>query len=280
MTPAGKRAAAATAIQQHGISERRACRLTRFARTSMRRKKEADDENALSDRLLELARSRQRIGYRRLTALLQREGWSVNHKRVYRLYREHGLAMRRRKRRRGARIDSPPQGKALTKANQRWAMDFVSDTLSSARTFRALTIVDEYTRESPAIEVDTSLPGLRVIRALEQLAETRGLPEEIRVDHGPEFVCRALRSWCEQKRILLRYIDPGRPMQNGHVESFNGRFRDECLNTNWFTSLTLARKIVSAWRVDYNEQRPHSSLQYRTPSEFAALLSQTANGNN
>jgi putative transposase len=244
----------------------------------MRRKTEARDGDALLARLLELARKRQRFGYRRLTALMQREGWAVNHKKIYRLYREHGLAMRRKKRRHNAwRTEPRPQQPALTKASQRWAMDFVSDTLASGRTFRALTIIDEYTRECPAIEVDTSLPGLRVIRVLELLADTRGLPEEIRVDHGPEFVCGALRSWCEHRRILLRYIEPGRPMQNGHVESFNGRFRDECLSTNWFTSLAHARKMISEWRADYNGERPHSSLEYRTPSEFAALLRQQPN---
>ena len=153
-------------------------------------------------------------------------------------------------------------------------MDFVSDTLADGRTFRALTIVDEFTRESLAIEVDTSLPGLRVIRVLEKLLAQRGRPEEIRVDHGPEFVCSALNASCEKHRVLLRFIDPGRPMQNGFVESFNGRFRDECLNASWFLNVRSARRIIESWRLDYNGQRPHSSLAYRTPNEFAALFSQ------
>jgi putative transposase len=153
-------------------------------------------------------------------------------------------------------------------------MDFVSDTLAQGRTFRVLTILDEYTRECLAIEADTSLPGLRVIRVLEQLVHTRGLPDEIHVDHGPEFVCRSVRSWCEKHRVLLRYIEPGRPMQNGHIEAFNGRFRDECLNANWFLNLVTARTQVESWRIDYNQARPHSALGYLTPNEFAALLAQ------
>jgi putative transposase len=184
-----------------------------------------------------------------------------------------GLAMRRRIRRHSPRRLTPPAWEKvrLTRPNQRWAMDFVSDTLAHGRTFRALTVVDEFSRESLAIEVDTSLPGLRVIRVLERLFAARGRPEEIRVDHGPEFVCRALNAWCEQRRVLLRFIDPGRPMQNGFVESFNGKFRDECLNANWFLSVRSARRIIESWRLDYNGQRPHSSLAYRTPNEFAAL---------
>jgi putative transposase len=153
-------------------------------------------------------------------------------------------------------------------------MDFVSDTLAHGRTFRVLTILDEYTRECLAVEADTSLPGLRVVRVLQQLADTRGLPEEIHVDHGPEFICRSVRSWCEAHRVLLRYIEPGRPMQNGHIESFNGRLRDECLNANWFSNLPKARTQIQAWRTDYNQARPHSALAYMTPNEFAALIAQ------
>jgi len=180
--------------------------------------------------------------------------------------------MRRKRRRRSGQRGVAPVVQAATRPNQRWGMDFVSDTLAMGRTFRVLTIVDEYTRECPAIEADTSLPGLRVIRVLESLAATRGLPEEIRVDNGPEFVCRAVRAWCEKRQILLRYIEPGRPMQNGHAESFNGRFRDECLNANWFVTLSDARRVIEAWRLDYNGERPHSSLNYRTPIEFAGLV--------
>lgn len=258
------------------MSERRACRLIGLARSTNRRKLKGHGDEAVRARLAQLARERQRFGYRRLTVLLRREGRSVNHKKVYRLYCAMGLAMRRRIRRHAPRRLTPPAWEKvrLTRPDQRWAMDFVSDTLADGRTFRALTVVDEFTRESLAIEVDTSLPGLRVIRVLERLLAQRGRPEEIRVDHGPEFVCRALNAWCEQRHILLRFIDPGRPMQNGFVESFNGRFRDECLNANWFLNVRTARRIIESWRSDYNGQRPHSSLAYQTPNEFAALFSQ------
>jgi putative transposase len=263
------------AIEQHSISERRACRLTRLARSSKRRVLKVENDSPLKTRLCELARQRQRFGYRRLTVLLQREGWTVNHKRIYRLYCEQGLALRRKRRgHRMRQLNAAMEKNMLTKRNQRWAMDFVSDTLANGRPFRSLTIVDEYTRECPAIEVDTSLPGLRVVRVLQQLADTRGLPNEIRVDHGPEFVSRSVRSWCEEHNVLLRYTDPGRPMQNGHVESFNGRFRDECLNANWFKHLAHARHMIENWRGDYNRARPHSALDYLTPNEFAALLAQ------
>jgi putative transposase len=190
------------------------------------------------------------------------------------LYRELGLAMRRRKRRHSGQRLAAAAKTLLQRANQRWAMDFVADTLAHGRTFRVLTIIDEHTRECLAVETDTSLPGLRVIRALERLSQTRGLPDEIHVDHGPEFVCRSVRSWCEKHRVLLRYIEPGRPMQNGHIESFNGRLRDECLNANWFLTLASARTQLESWRSDYNRARPHSALAYRTPNEFATLLAQ------
>jgi putative transposase len=182
--------------------------------------------------------------------------------------------MRRRKRRHSGQRLAATTKTPLQRANQRWAMDFVADTLAHGRTFRVLTIIDEHTRECLAVETDTSLPGLRVIRVLEHLAQTRGLPEEIHVDHGPEFVCRSVRSWCETHRVLLRYIEPGRPMQNGHIESFNGRFRNECLNANWFLNLASARIQLESWRSDYNRARPHSALGYRTPNEFATLLAQ------
>jgi putative transposase len=264
-------------MMRYGITERRACRLLTLARSTNRRKlRKAEDP--VRGPLRELARKRQRFGYRRLTALLQRQGIRVNHKRVYRIYREEGLAMRRKQRRHSARrLAAVPESRPVSKPNQRWGMDFVSDSLATGRKFRTLTIIDEYTRECPALEVDTSLPGKRVIRVLENRAAERGMPEEIHVDNGPEFVCRAVRSWCEEKHILLRYIEPGKPMQNGHTESFNGKFRDECLNANWFLNLPTARKIIEAWRRDYNEQRPHSSLAYRTPAEFYALLNSSAN---
>jgi putative transposase len=266
-------------MEQHGLSERRACRLVGLARSTKRRVLTSRDDEALRQRLCELARRRQRFGYRRLTALLRREGEAVNPKRIYRLYREEKLALRRLRRHHSARRLTAAEKKLAERMNQRWALDFVSDTLATGQNFRVLTVIDEYTRESLAIEVDTSLPALRVIRVLEQLGAGRGWPEEMRLDHGPEFVSRLMGAWCEQRNILLRFIDPGKPMQNGYVESFNGRFRDECLNANWFLSLAQARNTIESWRCDYNGERPHSSLDYRTPNEFAALVAQAAEQN-
>jgi putative transposase len=216
---------------------------------------------------LALAGQRRRFGYRRLTLLLRREGQVVNHKRVYRLYKEEGLAVRRRRRKRVAtarRLRPPP----VTRPNQRWAMDFVGDTLASGRTFRTLNLVDEFTRECLAIEVDTSLPGLRVCRVLDRLVAERGAPAEILVDNGPEFAGTALDAWAARHGVDLWFITPGRPVENAFIESFNGRFRDECLNESWFLSLPDARETIAAWRDDDNAERPHSSLGGLTPHEF------------
>jgi len=240
--------------------------LARSTHRYQSRKAERDDE--LRQRLRQLASKRMRFGYRRLTAMLVRAGVEVNHKRVYRLYREEGLAMRIRERRRmrwkGAAI-SP----AATKPNQRWSIDFVSDCVSTGKVIRMLTMVDDCTRECPAIEVDTSLSGLRVRRVLDRVVAERGLPEAIVLDNGPEFRGRALAAWSEERGVRLEFIQPGKPVQNAYVESFNGRLRDECLNANWFTSLRDARRKIEAWRRDYNQERPHSSLNYMPPEEFA-----------
>jgi len=209
-----------------------------------------------------------RFGYRRLTAMLVREGITANHKRVYRLYREEGLAMRIRARRR-IRWHGPVISPAASSPNERWSMDFLSDCVSSGRVIRMLTVVDDCTRECPAIEVDTSLGGVRVRRVLDRIASERGLPEAIVLDNGPEFRGRALAAWSEERRVRLEFIQPGKPVQNAYAESFNGRLRDECLNANWFTSLSDARRKIESWRQDYNQERPHSSLNYLPPAEFA-----------
>jgi len=156
------------------------------------------------------------------------------------------------------------------RVNERWSMDFVSDGLSNGRRFRTLNIIDDFSRECPVIEVDTSLPGTRVVRILERLAETRGLPQAIVVDNGPELISKALDEWAYRNRVRLHFIEPGKPVQNAFVESFNGKFRDECLNEHWFTSLADAQQIIEAWRIDYNTKRPHSALAYATPEEFAS----------
>ena len=204
--------------------------------------------------------------------MLKREGLVINHKRTERLYCEEGLALRRKRCRKGAagvRVVMPsPQ-----RPNQCWSMDFVTDSIATGWRFRALAIIDDYSRECLAIEVDTSLGGRRVVGVLERLAETRGLPEVITADNGPEFAGRALDEWAYRKGVKLNFIRPGKPIENAFAESFNGRLRDECLNTNWFISLKHAREIIEDWRRDYNEVRPHSSLKGSTPKEYAEAAS-------
>jgi putative transposase len=240
-----------------------------LGRSSYRYQRQRSEESGLRERLKQVAAERRRYGYRRLTVLLNRTGEVVNHKRVYRLYREAGLSVRRRKRKRIGAVERQPLA-FPTHPNQRWSMDFVSDGLGDGRKFRSLNIVDDYSRECVAAEVDTSLPGGRVVRVLERLGELRGLPEVLVTDNGPEFAGQALDVWADQRGIKLHFIDPGNPIQNAFIESFNGKMRDECLNEHWFRTLNEARQTIEAWRRDYNEVRPHSSLSNRTPQEFTA----------
>jgi putative transposase len=218
--------------------------------------------------LLELAAQRPRFGYRRLYVLLRREGCRSNRKRVYRLYRGLGLAVRRKQRKRVAQANRRPRMVPIV-ANLQWSMDFMRDTLASGRVFRTLNVVDDASRECLAIEVDTSLSGLRVGRVLDRVARQRGYPKRIVLDNGPEFTCRALDQWAYERGVELAFIRPGKPMDNGLVESFNGRFRDECLNLHWFISLDDARHRIESWRLDYNHVRPHSALGNRAPSKAA-----------
>jgi putative transposase len=220
------------------------------------------------ERLRSLAHERPRYGYRRLHVLLRRGGVPANHKRLWRLYRQEGLAVRRKRRKRtawGRRVILP----AAQTRNERWSMDFVGDSLADGRTFRTLNIVDDFTREAVAIVVDQSIPGERVVRELEAVAMQRGVPGMIVTDNGPEFAGKALDAWAYRRGVTLHFIRPGKPVENAYVESFNGKFRDECLNEHWFTSLPHARDVIAGWRQDYNEVRPHSSLGNATPAEFA-----------
>ena len=219
-------------------------------------------------RLIELAQEHPRYGSPRLCVLLNRES-RCNHKRVERLYREAGLSLRRKKRKRLVRhhISTAP----AQAANQEWALDFVTDALASDRHLRVLTVVDVFTRQCLALETDTSLGSLRVIRVLEQIIAEHGAPQRIRSDNGPEFTSRAYLAWALERRIELLHIRPGKPIENAYIESFNGRLREECLNVSWFRNLFDARRQIAAWRKHYNQLRPHSSLGYRTPEEFAAL---------
>jgi putative transposase len=255
-------------MERFAVSERRACELNGLDRSSYRYEPRQDRNTELRDTLIELARQKPRFGYRRLGVLLERRnGDAVNHKRLFRVYQEAGLGVRRRERKRleRGRVGMP----LLIRPNQEWSMDFVFDALANGRAIRALTVLDDFTKESPAIEVDSSIPAPQVARVLESVIEERGAPESIRTDNGPEFTSRFFVAWAENRKIRLIYIQPGKPVQNSFIESFNGRFRDECLNANWFENLADARRKIEAWRVDYNQHRPHSSLAYRTPDEFA-----------
>jgi putative transposase len=250
------------------MKKRRACRVVGLAPATYYYRARRPEPVELREKLKVLAAQRPRWGYRRLHVLLKREGHHVNHKLVFRVYRAEGLAVRRKKRKRMAsalRVVRPPP----MRPRQQWTMDFTEDSLSTGRRFRTLNVVDAFTRECLLIEVDHSLPGPRVARLLEQLVERYGRPEVIRVDNGSEFTSRVVDSWAFQRGIRLDFIRPGKPVENAHIESFNGKFRDECLNENWFISLDDARQRIEAYRVDYNEVRPHSSLDNQTPMEFA-----------
>ena len=266
---ADQRRAAVTHVRSYAaISERRACAVVRAARSTVRYESKRPPRIEERERLKTLAAEKPRWGYRLLHVLLRREDFRINHKLTYRLYCEERLGIRRRKRRRASAPRHPKQ--LASRANERWSMDFVRDSFADGRAFRALTLVDDFSRECPAIEVDTSLPAERVIEVLERVGSERGFPEAIVVDNGPEFISRVLDQWAYARGIKLLHIQPGKPVQNAFIESFNGTFREDCLNQHWFTSLTDARRVIEAWRVEYNTVRPHSSLGSQTPSEFAA----------
>jgi putative transposase len=255
--------------------ERNACKLISVDRTSYRYKPRPDHNAELREKLIALARQKPCYGYRRLCALLERGGQAASPQRVYRIYRAEQLAVRRLKRKHLVRPAS--ENTSLSRPNQEWAMDFVADGLATGRGLRMLTVVDSFTRECPSIEVDTGLSSRRVTRALEWIISQRGKPEVLRCDNGPEFTSRHFLAWCEEHSIRLLHIQPGRPMQNGHIESFNGRLRDECLNHHWFKTLVDAKEKIERWRMEYNGERPHSSLAYRTPEEFANTCSELTN---
>jgi putative transposase len=266
VTPEQRRTAVITAMETAGISERRACRFTGFPRSSQRYATRRASDAALRERLHTLALLRPRWGYRRLYRLLRRDGMIVNRKRVQRVYRDAGLSVRRRPRKRVA-VERVPRSVPIA-PNIRWSMDFVSDALADGRKFRAFSVVDDFSRECPVIAVDRSLPGERIGRELDQVAQVRGYPEVIVCDNGPEFRSEAMDQWAHQHRVTLQFIEPGKPVQNCFIESFNGRLRDECLNESWFVSLADAQQTIEAFRLDYNSARPHSSLGNCTPSEF------------
>ncbi len=255
------------AERQYGVT--RACGLVGISRSFFDYQSRRDPPVALVERIKAIATEKRRYGYRRIHVLLRREGWKVNHKRTHRLYSQAGLQVRKRRRKRIVMGERTPIERARG-PNESWSMDFVSDSLANGRRVRCLAVVDDFTRECVAAVVDTSISGARVARELDEVIVMRGAPASITVDNGPEFAGRVLDEWAYRRGIRLRFIRPGKPVENAYAESFNGKFRDECLNEHWFTSLNHARALVGQWQHDYNHERPHSSLGDLPPAVFAA----------
>lgn len=270
VTPAAKREAVEILRRDYSVSLRRACGLVKMSTSSFYYRAKPREDDQLRSALKESAMRRKRWGYRMLTEVLRRQGYTDNHKRIYRVYREEGLQVAVRRKRKTARWRGEKPAASLAR-NDRWSMDFVSDQLADGRKIRTLNIVDDHTRECLAIEVDTSLSGFRVCRVLDRLVADRGHPARIITDNGPEFTSKVLDRWAYEHCVELQFIQPGKPVQNAFVESFNGTFRNECLNEHWFISLQEAKELIEAWRVDYNTERPHSSLGGKTPGEFATF---------
>jgi putative transposase len=267
---AGLRKDVAFVREEFKMSERRACKLFAVDRSTYRYERRPDHNAELREEMIILAGQKPRYGYRRLHVLLEKKDHKCSAMRLFRLYQQAGLAVRRLKKK---RLSRPAAAQPLhVRPNQEWALDFVADRLETGRGIRVLTIVDAFTRECLGLDVDTSLGSRRVTRALDRIIEQRGLPSRIRCDNGPELTSRHILGWSADNNIELVHIQPGKPMQNGHVESFNGKLRDECLNATCFRNLADARKKIANWREEYNGERPHSSLGYRTPNEFAEQL--------
>lgn len=254
----------------YDVKVQRACRLAQFSRTAWYRRSRARDQGPLRLRIRELAHARPRFGFLRIWVLLRREGWLVNKKRVRRLYRLEGLQLRMRVRRRKHIALHRGPGPRPAGPTERWSMDFVHDALADGRPFRVLTVVDQWSRQSPMLEVASSMSGHTVGAALDRALTDGAAPISITVDHGTEFMSRALEDWAFMRGVQLDFIRPGKPVENAFIEAFNGRLRDECLNVHQFTSIDDARAKIEAWRVDYNARRPHSSLGHLTPNEFVA----------
>jgi putative transposase len=264
-----RRAAVKELREQRGYSERRGCTLVGCARSTSQYRSKREDDAPLLERIRGLTEENRRAGYRVLHFLLKRDhAISVNHKRFYRVYRAAGLQVPKR-RKRHARYQRGTASPPVVRPNERWSMDFVHDTLAHGRKFRALNVIDDFTSECLAIEIDSSLPSRRVIRCLEEIMEKRGKPETMKFDNGSEFASLAMLRWAAERDITLHFIDPGKPTQNGKIESFNARMRDEFLNEHWFLTLDHVRSEAEPWRIRYNTHRPHGSLNYLTPAEFA-----------
>lgn len=257
------------ALQADGVSEQRACKITGCARSTVRYRIRRAADGVVLMPLRELAAKHRRFGYRKLGILLRRDGIVVNHKRLFRIYKADGLAVARR-RKRHVRYERGASHSPVTAANERWSIDFLSDSLVTGRRTRVLAIVDDFTREALALEVDFSLPAPRVVRALDEIAERRGYPDVLRSDNGPEFASHALLRWAAERNVRLHFIAPGKPTQNANIESLNARIRDEFLNEHAFVTLADARREAALWLIHYNHVRPHGSLGFMTPNEFAS----------
>ena len=273
VTPAARRAVVRFLIQAYGLSERWSCRIARVGRSTVRYVHRRPSQEELRKQLRELAERYPRYGYRRLYRKLRRAGVRVNHKRVHRLYREEGLKIRKRPRKRVARARAEIQ--RPTMINESWSADFMSDSTADGRRIRIANVVDDHSREA-ATMVDRSIPAWKLIRLLDSFAETMGgYPRSLTVDNGPELISEALDQWATAHGVKINFIQPGKPVQNCYVESFNGRMRDECLNSHWFTDLDDARRTITEWTREYNEEREHGSLGM-TPREFARSAMENA----
>jgi putative transposase len=254
------------------VSERRACRVARVPVSTFRYDSRLEPRTALRLRIREIAKVRVRYGYRKIRVLLNREGWKVGKKLVYRLYREEGLTLRHKPRRRRRASLHRRERFRPTAANQVWSLDFVADQLVDGRRFRALTVMDVFTRESLAIEVGQRLKGPDVVSTLNEIRRERGVPKFLYCDNGSEFTSQIMDLWAYHNQVQIDFSRPGKPTDNAHVESFNGTLRAECLDIHWFASLAEAKQVIESWRREYNESRPHRSLGERTPSEFACQI--------
>lgn len=271
VTPAAKREAVAYACDKHGVSQRRACAVLNIDRSTVRYTSVRPDDAHLREAMKKVASERRRFGYRRIHVMLERQGICMNQRKLRRLYSEEKLQVRKRGGRKRALGTRRPMV-LPSRANERWSLDFVSDAFTDGRRFRVLAVVDDFSRECLALVADTSLSGIRMTRELDAIIQRRGKPHTIVSDNGTEMTSMAVLKWCQETGVEWHYIAPGKPMQNGIVESFNGSFRDECLNETLFSSLPQARDQITKWKKDYNKERPHSSLGNITPNEFAIKM--------
>lgn len=271
VAPQAKKACTQMFVKEHGLSERRACRLVGANRSTVRYRAHKTSDKKIGEMIKKIAMKHRRFGYRRIYTLIKRKGLKINHKKVYRVYKSLGLKVLKRGGRKRA-VGYPKVESLVTKQNQRWALDFVHDALSNGRSIRLLTVIDVFTRECLKLSVEISMGSSAVLSALEEIIEERGAPEEILSDNGTEFTSNKTIKWVKSRSLRWHYIEPGKPQQNGNIESFNGKLRDECLNENWFTGLEEAKEIVEKWRIHYNVERPHSALKGQTPQEMASHL--------